>query len=178
MERYLQMSDEPPDKIPADMTLDTRTQIQEANWQICNVTTPANYFHLLRRQVHREFRKPLIVISPKNLLRHPKCVSPLSDFDDEEASQTEQGIRFKRLIMDKTATSRNKVDPPLEPNAKRVVFCTGKVYYELDAARRCNARTTSRLSASSSCRRFRGTSWTGSCGGTPTRRWCGARRNP
>jgi 2-oxoglutarate dehydrogenase E1 component len=140
MERYLQMSDEPPDKIPADMTLDTRTQIQEANWQICNVTTPANYFHLLRRQVHREFRKPLIVISPKNLLRHPKCVSPLSDFDDEEASQTEQGIRFKRLIMDKTATSRNKVDPPLEPNAKRVVFCTGKVYYELDAEREAMQR--------------------------------------
>ena len=135
MERYLQMSDEPPDKIPADMTLDTRTQIQEANWQICNVTTPANYFHLLRRQVHREFRKPLIVISPKNLLRHPKCVSPLSDFDDEEASQTEQGIRFKRLIMDKSAKSRNKVDPGVEPDAKRVVFCTGKVYYELDAER-------------------------------------------
>ena len=136
VERYLQMSDEDPTKIPTDMNLDTRTQIQEHNWQIVNCTTPANYFHLLRRQVHREFRKPLIVVSPKNLLRHPKCVSPLDDFDDEEKSQTEQGIRFKRLIMDKTATSRAKDDSlPIEPNAKRGVFCTGKVYYELDAER-------------------------------------------
>ena len=55
--RYLQMSDEDPTKIPEDMTLETRSQIQEHNWQICNVTTPANYFHLLRRQVHREFRR-------------------------------------------------------------------------------------------------------------------------
>ena len=136
VERYLQMSDEDPTRIPTDMSLETRSQIQEHNWQICNVTTPANYFHLLRRQVHREFRKPLIVVSPKNLLRHPKCVSPLSDFDDEEMSQTEQGIRFKRLIMDKTATSRAKDDTlPIERDVRRVVFCTGKVYYELDAER-------------------------------------------
>ena len=141
VERYLQMSDEDPSRIPEDMTLETRSQIQEHNWQICNVTTPANYFHLLRRQVHREFRKPLIVVSPKNLLRHPKCVSPLSDFDDEETSQTEQGIRFKRLIMDKTATSRAKDHTlPIEPDAKRVVFCTGKVYYELDAERETMGR--------------------------------------
>jgi 2-oxoglutarate dehydrogenase E1 component len=52
--------------------------------------------------VHRDFRKPLIVVSPKNLLRHPKCVSPLSDFDDVESSDMEQGIRFKRLIMVRT----------------------------------------------------------------------------
>lgn len=139
VERYLQMSDEDPTKIPENMDLDTRTQIQEHNWQICNVTTPANYFHMLRRQVHRDFRKPLIVVSPKNLLRHPKCVSPLSDFDDEEASQIEQGIRFKRLIMDKTAKSRDK-DPPVETDAKRVVFCSGKIYYELDAEREAMGR--------------------------------------
>jgi len=139
VERYLQMSDEDPTKIPPDMRLDTRTQIQEHNWQIVNVTTPANYFHVLRRQVHREFRKPLIVVSPKNLLRHPKCVSPLDDFDDEEKNATEQGIRFKRLIMDKTATSRAKDDSlPIDLGAKRVVFCTGKVYYELDAERETN----------------------------------------
>jgi 2-oxoglutarate dehydrogenase E1 component len=140
VERYLQMSDEDPTKIPADMAFETRHQIQEHNWQICNVTTPANYFHLLRRQVHRDFRKPLIVVSPKNLLRHPKCVSPLSDFDDKEETQMEQGVRFKRLIMDKSATSRDKVNTPVENSAKRVVFCTGKVYYELDSEREALGR--------------------------------------
>ena len=64
-----------------------------------------------------------------------------SDFDDEEQSQTEQGIRFKRLIMDKTATSRAKDHTlPIEPDAKRVVFCTGKVYYELDTEREAMGR--------------------------------------
>lgn len=58
------------------------TQIQNANWQVVNCTTPANYFHVLRRQIHRQFRKPLTVFSPKNLLRHPKCKSPLAEFDD------------------------------------------------------------------------------------------------
>lgn len=58
------------------------TQTQRTNWQIVNCTTPANYFHVLRRQIHRQFRKPLIVMSPKNLLRHPKCKSPLNEFDD------------------------------------------------------------------------------------------------
>ena len=138
IERYLQMSDEDPSKIP-EMAFGTRTQIQEHNWQICNVTTPANYFHMLRRQVHRDFRKPLIVVSPKNLLRHPKCVSPLTDFDDEVSSETEQGIRFKRLIMDKSATSRDP-NPPVESDVKRVVFCTGKIYYELDAEREAIGR--------------------------------------
>lgn len=68
--------------------------------QVCNVTTPANYFHMLRRQIHREFRKPLIVMSPKNLLRHPRCKSPLAEFDDVEGHEgfDKQGTRFKRLI--------------------------------------------------------------------------------
>lgn len=51
------------------------SQIQRCNWQVANVTTPANYFHLLRRQIHRQFRKPLVVMAPKNLLRHPACKS-------------------------------------------------------------------------------------------------------
>jgi 2-oxoglutarate dehydrogenase E1 component len=66
------------------MDRETRTQIQSCNWQVVNITTPANYFHCLRRQLHREFRKPLIVMSPKNLLRHPEAKSTLDEFDDIE----------------------------------------------------------------------------------------------
>jgi 2-oxoglutarate dehydrogenase E1 component len=85
----------------------------EYNMQIADVTTPANFFHLIRRQLHRDFRKPLIIFTPKSLLRHPRCVSPLSDF-------TAGG--FQEVIDDVAA----------EPeNIKKVVFCSGKVYYDL-----------------------------------------------
>jgi len=83
------------------------------NMQVVNCTTPANYFHVLRRQLKRDFRVPLIVFTPKSLLRYPKCVSGLSDF--------EQG-GFQEVIDD-TDADVNEV--------KRVVFCTGKVYYDL-----------------------------------------------
>ncbi len=87
------------------------------NLQIANCTTPANFFHLLRRQVKRDFRKPLVVFTPKSLLRHPLCVSPLEDF--------EKG-NFQEVID----------DPSVAPEAvKRVVFCSGKIYYELLAER-------------------------------------------
>ncbi|TXC78913.1 2-oxoglutarate dehydrogenase E1 component [Luteibaculum oceani] len=89
------------------------TLCAEDNMQIVNCTTPANFFHALRRQVKRDFRKPLIVLSPKSLLRHPKCVSSLKDL-------AEGG--FKELIDDEVA------DPK---KIKEVVFCTGKLYYEL-----------------------------------------------
>lgn len=78
------------------------TQVQATNWQVVNCTTPANYFHVLRRQVHRSFRKPLIVMSPKNLLRHPKCKSALLEFDDVADDAGIVGVRFKRVIMDDT----------------------------------------------------------------------------
>lgn len=78
VERFLQQVDEDPHHIPV-MNEDERTQIQKHNWQIVNCTTPANYFHCLRRQIHRDFRKPLVVVSPKNLLRHKRCVSSLED---------------------------------------------------------------------------------------------------
>lgn len=78
VERFLQQVDEDPHHIPI-MHEDERTQIQKHNWQVVNCTTPANYFHCLRRQVHRDFRKPLVVVSPKNLLRHKRCVSTLED---------------------------------------------------------------------------------------------------
>jgi 2-oxoglutarate dehydrogenase E1 component len=85
----------------------------EYNMQVANVTTPANFFHMLRRQMHREFRKPLIVFTPKSLLRHARCVSPLSDL-------SEGG--FREIIDDPAA------DPA---KVRKVVFCTGKIYYDL-----------------------------------------------
>ncbi|HIJ82857.1 MAG TPA: 2-oxoglutarate dehydrogenase E1 component, partial [Magnetococcales bacterium] len=90
------------------------------NLQVCNLTTPANYFHALRRQVRRNFRKPLVIFTPKSLLRHPACVSNLEDFST--------GSHFKRVLADTT---------PLVEDAqvRRVVLCTGKVYYDLLEAR-------------------------------------------
>jgi len=132
LERFLQMSDEDPNTVP-NMDRETRTQIQSCNWQVVNITTPANYFHCLRRQLHREFRKPLIVMSPKNLLRHPEAKSTLDEFDDIEPNDM-QGSRFRRLIMDDSASSR-EMDPPPELGFKKVVFCSGKIYFELSAER-------------------------------------------
>lgn len=85
----------------------------EYNMQVTNCTTPANFFHALRRQLKREFRKPLIVFTPKSLLRHPRCVSSIEDF-------TKNG--FAEVMDDVTA------DPK---NVTRIAFCTGKVYYDL-----------------------------------------------
>lgn len=83
------------------------------NMQITNITTPANFFHALRRQVKRKFRKPLVVFTPKSLLRHPKCISSVNDL-------TQNG--FQEVIDD------NNVD---RNNVLRVVFCSGKIYYDL-----------------------------------------------
>lgn len=85
----------------------------EYNMQITNCTTPANFFHALRRQFKRDFRKPLIVFSPKSLLRHPLCVSPLADFTDG---------KFQEVIDDNTVKAAD---------VKRVLFCSGKIYYDL-----------------------------------------------
>ena len=93
-------------------------QCADNNIQVANCTTPANFFHLLRRQVHRDFRKPLIVFTPKSLLRHPECISPV-------AALTKGS--FQEVIDDDTAN-------PSE--VTRVNFCNGKVYYDLVAERR------------------------------------------
>ncbi|CAI0443075.1 unnamed protein product [Linum tenue] len=98
---------------------------------VVNATTPANYFHLLRRQIHREFRKPLIVMSPKNLLRHKLCKSHLSEFDDVQGHTgfDKQGTRFKRLIKDQTGHSDVEVYYELDEergkgdNAKDIAIC-------------------------------------------------------
>ena len=84
------------------------------NYDILNCTTPANLFHALRRQTARPFRKPLVIFTPKSLLRHPKCVSPLNDFG--------KGTFFQEVIDD------NFADPA---KVKRVLFCNGKIYYDL-----------------------------------------------
>ncbi|KAL8239775.1 hypothetical protein R6Q59_016342 [Mikania micrantha] len=131
LERFLQMSNDSPFVIP-EMEPTLRNQIQKCNWQVVNVTTPANYFHVLRRQIHREFRKPLVVMAPKNLLRHKDCKSNLSEFDDVQGHPgfDKQGTRFKRLIKDQSGHS------DLEEGIRRLVLCSGKVYYELDEKRK------------------------------------------
>lgn len=95
-------------------------QCAEDNIQILNCTTPANYFHALRRQMHRDFRKPLIMFTPKSLLRHKRCVSPLAMMVGEQT--------FHRVLYE------DKL-PGKPEDIKRVVLCTGKVFYDLEAAR-------------------------------------------
>jgi 2-oxoglutarate dehydrogenase E1 component len=89
------------------------TLAADNNMQIANCTTPANFFHILRRQLKRDFRKPLIIFTPKSLLRHPKVISPVEAFTKGN---------FEEVIDDKNA------DPE---KVSRIVFCTGKLYYEL-----------------------------------------------
>jgi 2-oxoglutarate dehydrogenase E1 component len=93
LERYLQMG-------------------AQYNLQIANCTTPSNFYHLMRRQLKRDFRKPLIVFTPKSLLRHPKCVSSISDLSEG---------KFEGII-----------DDTINPiNVEKLVLCSGKIYYEL-----------------------------------------------
>ncbi|OIO58874.1 MAG: 2-oxoglutarate dehydrogenase E1 component [Verrucomicrobia bacterium CG_4_10_14_3_um_filter_43_23] len=94
MERFLQLS-------------------AENNIQVCNVTTPAQYFHLLRRQMHRKFIKPLVIMSPKSLLRHKECVSTIDDLSGN--------THFHTVLDDHSSNTK----------AERVIFCSGKVYYDL-----------------------------------------------
>ncbi|MGO9170712.1 MAG: 2-oxoglutarate dehydrogenase E1 component [Rhodomicrobium sp.] len=105
LERYLQLS-------------------AEDNWQVANCTTPANYFHILRRQLHRSFRKPLILMTPKSLLRHKRVVSQLSDFGP--------GTTFHRVLWDHAQIgASDKVRLVPDHKIARVVLCSGKVYYDL-----------------------------------------------
>ena len=100
----------------------------EDNWQVANCTTPANYFHILRRQLHRKFRKPLVLMTPKSLLRHKRVVSDLAEMGP--------GTTFHRLLWD-DAQSRagEKIKLKGDQQIRRVVLCTGKVYYDLYEAR-------------------------------------------
>lgn len=91
----------------------------EKNMQVCNLSTPAQYFHALRRQVRRNFRKPLVLMTPKSLLRHKLCVSPVKEFVDGT---------FQPVLGD--------VDPIDPAKVRRVILCCGKVFYDLLVARR------------------------------------------
>ena len=100
-------------------------QCAEDNLQVVNCTTPANYFHVLRRQLHRDFRKPLIVFTPKSLLRHKKCVSRLDDMG--------VGASFHRVLWDDAELNNGNTTIKLKGDAeiRRVIICSGKVYYDL-----------------------------------------------
>ena len=97
----------------------------EDNMQVANCTTPANYFHILRRQLQRKFRKPLILMTPKSLLRHKRCVSRLDEHRGRARS-------FHRVLWDDAQTLRGRaIKLVKDDKIRRVVLCSGKVYYDL-----------------------------------------------
>ncbi|MCU9836611.1 2-oxoglutarate dehydrogenase E1 component [Ruegeria sp. WL0004] len=93
------------------------------NWIVANCTTPANYFHILRRQIHRTFRKPLIMFTPKSLLRHKLAISTAEDFTT--------GSSFHRVLWDDAEKGNSDTKLVADDKIKRVVMCSGKVYYDL-----------------------------------------------
>ncbi len=95
----------------------------EDNWQVANCTTPANYFHILRRQMHRKFRKPLILMTPKSLLRHKRVVSEIEDFLPTNT--------FHRVLWDGAQVGHSQMELAPDHEIKRVVLCSGKVYFDL-----------------------------------------------
>ena len=102
-------------------------QCAEDNWIVANCTTPANYFHILRRQIHRGFRKPLVLMTPKSLLRHPLAISRAEEF--------QSGSTFHRVLWDDAQRGRSDTKLVADDQIKRVVVCSGKVYYDLLKAR-------------------------------------------
>ncbi len=108
LERYLQMS-------------------AEDNWIVANCTTPANFFHILRRQLHRSYRKPLIMMTPKSLLRHKLATSSAVDFIT--------GSSFHRVLWDDAQKGSSETSLVEDKKIRRVVICSGKVYYDLLAER-------------------------------------------
>jgi len=104
LERFLQMS-------------------AEDNWIVANCTTPANYFHILRRQIHRDIRKPLILMTPKSLLRHHLAVSRAEDM--------QTGSVFRRVLWDDAQKGNSTAELVPDDRIRRVVMCSGKVYFDL-----------------------------------------------
>jgi 2-oxoglutarate dehydrogenase E1 component len=152
-------------------------QCAEDNMQIVNCSTPANYFHVLRRQVHRPFRKPLIIMTPKSLLRHKRAVSTLDDMAE--------GSSFHRLLADDAdrrsdIARTGKTTIELKPDAeiRRVVVCSGKVYYDLLEEREKRGVTDVYLLRLSSSIPGRCSRCARNSAASRTRSWCGARRSP
>jgi 2-oxoglutarate dehydrogenase complex dehydrogenase (E1) component-like enzyme len=120
IERFLQLTDAGDEMPPEDERNSTIHEKQ--NMRVCNPSTSANYFHLLRSQVRRPIRKPLIVVSPKKLLKFKGASSDIEEFGT--------GLRYRKVIPDcgESMVADDKV--------RRVVFCSGQVYYDLEAARK------------------------------------------
>ncbi|XP_050309598.1 2-oxoglutarate dehydrogenase complex component E1-like [Anthonomus grandis grandis] len=116
MERMLQLCSDNADNIPPNTPEAPINQLREINWIVANVTTPANLFHIWRRQIKLPFRKPLLVFTPKSLLRHPEA---RSKFDEMK-----EGTEFRRVYPETGPASKNPV------NAAKLIFCTGKVYFD------------------------------------------------
>mmetsp|Transcript_4401 Transcript_4401/g.7747 ORF Transcript_4401/g.7747 Transcript_4401/m.7747 type:complete len:1040 (-) Transcript_4401:23-3142(-) len=125
LERFLQLSDEDPDVIPDHSGKEQSMAIQNNNWQVCNVTTPAQIFHLLRRQLHRGFRKPLVIATPKSMLKDDLVRSDIEELSGPNAY-------FHRVLPE--------VDPEInatpDEDIRKVIICTGKIYYDLITRRK------------------------------------------
>jgi len=121
-ERFLQMSADDAEYFPPLGEEFAIKQLSHSNMIVANCSTPANYFHIMRRQICLPFRKPLVIMSPKSLLRHPECKSSFDEMNE--------GSEFQRAIPETGAAAEN----PSE--VKKLIFCTGKVYYALTQARK------------------------------------------
>lgn len=121
-ERFLQLSSDDHSYNPPEGEQFEIRQLHDINWLVVNCSTPANYFHVLRRQIALPFRKPLVVLTPKSLLRHPEARSPFSEM--------EEGTTFQRVLPENGPASQNP------DRVKKLVFCTGKVFYEIRKERK------------------------------------------
>ncbi|XP_015124191.1 2-oxoglutarate dehydrogenase, mitochondrial isoform X2 [Diachasma alloeum] len=121
LERFLQMSADDPDYFPPESEEFAVRQLHDINWIVANCSTPANYFHILRRQIALPFRKPLILMTPKSLLRHPEARSSFDVMTED--------TQFLRVIPEEGPAAQNP------SSVKRLIFCSGKVYYDLTKAR-------------------------------------------
>ncbi|XP_011183823.1 2-oxoglutarate dehydrogenase-like, mitochondrial isoform X2 [Zeugodacus cucurbitae] len=121
LERFLSLCADDPDYFPPESDEFAIRQLHDINMIVANCSTPANYFHILRRQIAMPFRKPLIIMTPKSLLRHPLARSPFREMSESS--------EFRRVIPDEGPAADNG------DNVKKVLFCTGRVYYDLLKAR-------------------------------------------
>uniref|UniRef100_A0AAY4CU83 2-oxoglutarate dehydrogenase complex component E1 n=1 Tax=Denticeps clupeoides TaxID=299321 RepID=A0AAY4CU83_9TELE len=124
-ERFLQMCNDDPDVFPKITEDFAVRQLYDCNWIVVNCSNPGNFFHVMRRQILMPFRKPLIMFTPKSLLRHPEA---RSSFDEMLP-----GTHFQRLIPDSGPAAANPA------GVKRLIFCTGKIYYELTRERKARS---------------------------------------